>query len=59
MHVNGFVQDCGISIANALEIPQSCTKPLMYCEEMRKINGLVQDCSNSIAKTLGVITVWR
>ena len=25
-----LVQDCGISIANAMEIPQSCTKPLMY-----------------------------
>ena len=26
-HVDGFAQDCNISIANALEILQSCTKP--------------------------------
>ena len=26
-HTNGLVQDCGISSANALEIPQSFTKP--------------------------------
>ena len=26
-HIDGFVQDCSISIANALEILQSCTKP--------------------------------
>ena len=28
-YINGFVQDCSISIANALEILQSCTKPLI------------------------------
>ena len=26
MYINGLVQDCSISIANALEILQSCTK---------------------------------
>ena len=26
--INGLVQDCSISIANAMEILQSCTKPL-------------------------------
>ena len=26
-HIDGLVQDCSISIANALEILQSCTKP--------------------------------
>ena len=25
--IDGLVQDCNISIANALEILQSCTKP--------------------------------
>ena len=29
-HVDGLVPDCSISIANALEILQSCTKPLMW-----------------------------
>ena len=26
-HTDGLVQDCGNSIANAMELPQSCTKP--------------------------------
>ena len=30
VQINGLVQDCSISIANALEIMQSCTKPLRY-----------------------------
>ena len=29
-HIDGSVQDCSISIANALEILQSCTKPSIY-----------------------------
>ena len=29
-HFDDLVQDCSISIANALEILQSCTKPLIY-----------------------------
>ena len=30
VHVDGLVEDCSISIANALEIMQSCTKPSLY-----------------------------
>ena len=30
-HFDGFVQDCSNSIANALELLQSCTKPLIWC----------------------------
>ena len=26
-HIYGLVQDCGISSADAMEIPLSCTKP--------------------------------
>ena len=33
-YVDGLVQDCGISSANALEIPQSCTKPLILYSEI-------------------------
>ena len=29
-HINGLVQDCSISIAKALEILQSCTKPSIF-----------------------------
>ena len=28
---DSLVQHCRISIANSLEIPQACTKPLIYC----------------------------
>ena len=30
INIDGLVQNCSISIANALEILQSCTKPLKY-----------------------------
>ena len=29
-NIDGLVQDCSNSIANALELLQSCTKPSMY-----------------------------
>ena len=29
-YIDGLVQDCGNSIANAMELPQSCTKPLIW-----------------------------
>ena len=29
--IDGLVQDCSNSIANALELLQSCTKPSIYC----------------------------
>ena len=29
-YIDGLVQDCSNSIANALELLQSCTKPLIY-----------------------------
>ena len=38
--IDGLVQHCSISIANALEIMQSCTKPSI--EILSHINGLVQ-----------------
>ena len=31
VHVDGLVQDCDNSSALAMELPQSCTKPSMYC----------------------------
>ena len=30
VHIDGLVQDCNNSIASALELLQSCTKPSMY-----------------------------
>ena len=30
INIDGLVQDCSISIAKALEILQSCTKPWIY-----------------------------
>ena len=32
-HIDGLVQDCSNSIANALELLQSCTKPSIYSSE--------------------------
>ena len=32
-HVDGLVQDCSNSIANALELLQSCPKPLTWTSE--------------------------
>ena len=29
-HIGGLVQDCSNSIANALELLQPCTEPLIY-----------------------------
>ena len=29
-HIEGLAQDCSNSIANAQELLQSCTKPLIY-----------------------------
>ena len=31
LYIDGLVQDCGISIANALEILQSCKKVIAFC----------------------------
>ena len=34
-HVNGLVQDCSISIANAVEVLQACTKSsTLICQFM-------------------------
>ena len=33
MYISGLVQDCNISIANVLEILQSCTKPLICVKD--------------------------
>ena len=30
VNIDGFVQDCSNSIANALELLQSCTEPSIY-----------------------------
>ena len=31
LHIDGLEQDCSNSISNALELLQSCTKPLIWC----------------------------
>ena len=45
---HGLVQDCSISIVNALELLQFCTKPSIY-------HGLVQGCSISSANALEIL----
>ena len=59
-HVDGLVQDCSNSIANALELLQFCTEPSMLCyifswKQKDHVDGLVQDCSNSIADALELL----
>ena len=39
--MDGLVQDCNISIANALDIMQSCTKPWRYSCQTRLISRLL------------------
>ena len=62
-HVDGLVQDCSISMADALEMLQSCTNCYVvfkqeliapnsydFClDQQDYVDGLVQDCSNSSA----------
>ena len=38
-YIDGLVQDCGISTANALEIPQCCTKQSICDLQTRVSNG--------------------
>ena len=47
LYIDGLVQDCSNSIANALELLQSCTKPSTW-----PYDGLVQERHNSI------LTYW-
>ena len=60
-HINGSVQDCSNSIANALELLQSCRyagdilTDFKYWSLVQHINGSVQDCSNSIAYALELL----
>ena len=54
-HIDGLVQDCSKSIAKALELPESCTKPAIYIFAVHfnfLPDGLVQERRNSIADTL-------
>ena len=62
-HIDGLVQDCSNSIADALELLQSCTKPSLCCyhppalsiSAHSLVDGLMQDCSNSIADALELL----
>ena len=56
--IKSLVQDCSISIANALVILQSCAKPSMYDAFQLPVilfAEKVQDCSISIANTLEIL----
>ena len=41
-YIDGFVQDCGNSIANALELLQSCTKSLIFVDILLASESSVQ-----------------
>ena len=40
-HIDGLVQDCSNSIANPLELLQSCTKPLIYKHHSASIHWVL------------------
>ena len=55
VHIEGLAQDCSNSIANALELLQSCTKPSLWCltvkdimSEPRKMNGTARSHCNTV-----------
>ena len=57
-----LVQDCSISRALAVEILQSCTKPLKWCMyvllgywKCLLLDGFVQDCNNSCASAMELL----
>ena len=57
---NDLVQDCTISVDNALEILQFCTETSRFWSRnivrmLKILYGLVQDCSNSTANALGLL----
>ena len=54
-YVAGLAQDCSNSIANTMELLQSCTKPLFQQNAFEYVDGLVQDCSSSIASALELL----
>ena len=44
LHIDGFAQDCSNSIANALELLQSCTKPTIWVHGMIKTDACDIGC---------------
>ena len=38
-HMEGWVQNCSNSIANALELLESCTKPSIYLLDLLELNN--------------------
>ena len=59
-YVDGLVQDCSNSNVLAMELLQSCTKPLLHIFTIRYelqicIDSLVQDCSISFANPLEIL----
>ena len=60
-YIDGLVQDCSNSIANALELLQSCTKPSICCScelfiQNISIGGLEPDCGNSSTLLIQLMT---
>ena len=49
LHINSLVQDSGISIVQKMEIPQSCTKPLIYFRRSTRLKTSLC-CSSSLFK---------
>ena len=48
IYINSLVQDCSNSIANALELLQSCTKPSIYCVGVELDNHMMISSNRNI-----------
>ena len=56
-HIDCLVQDCSNSIADALELLQSCTKPLIYCTQMDAYDTNQYMCIQKHLQPNAVITL--
>ena len=61
IHINGLVQDCSNSIANALELLQSCAKPSIYGTSTWRVNIIRSYRNMLIINTLFSVPVvnWK
>ena len=59
LHFEGLVQDCSNSIANALELLQSCTKPLIcYSNKQYSLDEIVTISSENLNEMVYLASQW-
>ena len=58
LHIYGLVRDCSNSIANALELLQSCTKPLICIHELGGHGGMEPSAYMILINTMHINMYW-